>query len=425
MTASRPPSPHPSSDERRTTYFAFQGLLAAVLILIFLTHRQDASTWVPRFAFLLVFLAASLAVLRLVPSAHLASWRFQVGLFLTDAVLATIALAWAKPLPELYLIFLLIIFGAALTRSLASSLAIAVVTSLLFLAAGWKPVRGLPGDAAFWAQFMFLWVVSALLAILSRDSQRAQDFRERRLLEAVVEAERLSSLGRLSAEVAHRIKGPLTTIMVNADLLAAQFQGSKKAAADLRQVRDAARHCKDILKSLLDLGRIEEMDRSPMDLGRAAASALASFDAQARKKSVRVEAEGLGVPAPMEGDPSLLHEAVSALLQNALESVDKGGRVRVSLKTRLGAFERIALGTGGHYALEVSDDGRGIAPDVMDRIFQPFFTTRKSEGSGLGLSAALRILQKHGGTIEAHSDGPGRGATFTLVLPRPAAPRPG
>ncbi|MFA6318610.1 MAG: HAMP domain-containing sensor histidine kinase, partial [Elusimicrobiota bacterium] len=314
-------------------------------------------------------------------------------------------------------VFLLFVFGAALTRSLAQSMAIALVVSLLYIGSGWSPRRGLPHEAGFWVQVMFLWVLSALLAVLSRDSQKAQSSRERRLRDQVVEAERLSSLGRLSAEVAHRIKGPLTTIMVNADLLAVEFAASKKAVADLRQIQDSARHCKEILKSLLDLGRIEEMDRVPMDLGRAAASAVASVEAQARKKAVRVSTEGLSDDAPMRGDPSLIHEAVCAVLQNALEASAKGGKVEVRLKRRLGGLEWLALGTGRCYVLEVSDDGRGIAPEVMGRIFQPFFTTRKSEGSGLGLSAALRILQKHGGTIEAESDGPGRGAVVSLVLP--------
>ncbi|MBI5883098.1 MAG: HAMP domain-containing histidine kinase [Elusimicrobia bacterium] len=412
------PSAGSALDERRTTYFAFQGLLMAVLLLIFLTHRPDASSWLPRFAFLMTFLSGSLVALRLTPAPLLATWRFQVGLFLGDAVLATVALAWAKPLAELYLIFLLIIFGAALTRSLGQSLIIATVVSFLYLAAGWRPNRGLPHDAGFWVQFMFLWVLSALLAVLSRDVARAQAFRERKLRDQVVEAERLSSLGRLSAEVAHRIKGPLTTIMVNADLLAAELSGSKKVVADLRQIQESARHCKEILKSLLDLGRIEEMDRIPMDLGRAAASAVESIEAQARKKGVRLRTEGLEGEFPMLGDPALLREAVCAVLQNALESAAKGGRVALALKRRLGALEWVAMAAGGCYVLEVSDDGHGIASDIMSRIFQPFFTTRKG-GSGLGLSSALRILQKHGGSIEVESDGPGRGAVFSLILPRP------
>ncbi|MBI5624897.1 MAG: hypothetical protein HY924_14065 [Elusimicrobia bacterium] len=409
-----------AADGRRPVYFAFQGLLMAVLMLIFLTHRQDAASWLPRFGFLLVFLTATLGLIRLAPASLLSTWRFQVGLFLTDGVLATVALAWTKPMPELYLIFLLIIFGAALTRSIAQSLAIALVVSVLFLVAAWRPGRGLPVSQDFWVQFMFLWVMSALLAVLSRDMQFAQSFRERRLRDQVAAAERLSSLGRLSAEVAHRIKGPLTTIMVNADLLEAEFPDSKKAVADLRQIQESAKHCKEILKTLLDLGRIEEMDRSPMDLAEAAASAVGSVGRQAMKKGVRLVTSGLKEEAPMIGDPSLLHEAVSAVLQNAVDAVGKGGTVRVTLTRRSAGLEWMLFGSGACYVLQVSDDGHGIAPEDLGRIFQPFFTTAKAGGSGLGLSSALRILQKHGGTIDAESEGLGRGASFSLVLPRPA-----
>jgi signal transduction histidine kinase len=112
--------------------------------------------------------------------------------------------------------------------------------------------------------------------------------------------------------------------------------------------------------------------------------------------------------APMRarGDATLLREAVAALLQNAIEASPEGGAVKVSASTR-----------GGFHRILVSDDGEGISPENLERIFEPFFTTKKGEGSGLGLSAALRIAAKHGGSVEAESAGPGRGARFTLLIP--------
>ena len=105
------------------------------------------------------------------------------------------------------------------------------------------------------------------------------------------------------------------------------------------------------------------------------------------------------------GDESLIQEALYALLQNAVEASSRNGTIRVTAET-----------FGGRHRLSVADDGAGVARDDLERIFQPFFTTKK-DGSGLGLSAALRIAQKHGGTVEVDSAGAGRGATFTLVLP--------
>ncbi|MBI5210540.1 MAG: hypothetical protein HY927_11270 [Elusimicrobia bacterium] len=408
--------------QRRSTYFAFQGLLMAVLLLIFLTQHLEVSSWVGRFTFLIAALAATLALLRLVPPFVLGRWWFQVGLFLFDAGIASVTLHWAQARSELYLIYMLVIFGTALTRSVGRSLVIAAVTSVLYLGAAWDPLAGVPTDLSFWTRFMFLWVMSALLAILSRDSEHVRSFEERKLRDQLVEAERLSSLGQLSAEVAHRIKGPLTTIMVNAELLGQRFASSPAIAKDLRQIQEEARRCKEILKNLLDLGRIEEMDSVSVDLREPVASAVLALEAQARKKGVEVDVGDMPEAAPVTGDPSLLHEAIAAVLQNALDAVRKGGRVKVRLRARRPALEWALTGRGLRYAVEIEDDGRGITPEVLSSIFRPFYTTKKAGGSGLGLSAALRILQKHDGTIEAQSEGTGCGAMFTLTLPqRPPA----
>jgi signal transduction histidine kinase len=103
---------------------------------------------------------------------------------------------------------------------------------------------------------------------------------------------------------------------------------------------------------------------------------------------------------------SLIQEAISAILQNAIEAVGQDGTVEVTATT-LSRVHRISI----------TDDGIGISTRDVERVFEPFFTTKKRDGSGLGLSAALRIAAKHGGTIEAESAGVGRGARFTLVIP--------
>ena len=111
--------------------------------------------------------------------------------------------------------------------------------------------------------------------------------------------------------------------------------------------------------------------------------------------------------------------AILALLHNAADAVSAGGRVRVTARVASGKFGWRGLSWQPSFCeVIVADDGRGIQTADLERIFEPFFTTKGKDGSGLGLSAALRVLQKHGGSIEAFSDGPGRGARFTLMLPR-------
>jgi signal transduction histidine kinase len=377
----------------------------AVMLLLFLYQGTGHEGWVVRLWGLLTFLAGSMTLIRLVPDATLARGWFQAGLFLSDALLASVILSWIQPRTELFLIYTLIVFGSALTRSARQSLVVATVTIALYLISWWRPGEGIPHTSIFWLRFLFLVVSAILLAILARDSQEAQDEDKRRYDERLIQVERLATLGRVAAEVAHRIKGPLTTIAVNAEVAAHRHADDPKTIKELRQITDEVERCKEILKNLLDLGRIEEMDSENLDLRVPVERALKLIKPQAADRRLRLESAGLEGAMKTQGDESLIQEALYALLQNAVEAARRGGRIRVEASTY-----------GGRHRLSVSDDGAGVARGDLEKIFQPFFTTKK-EGSGLGLSAALRIAQKHGGTVEVDSAGPGRGAKFTLVLP--------
>jgi signal transduction histidine kinase len=390
--------------DRRSVYFVFQGLLTAALLGLFLVRARGFNDpW--RLAGLVALLLLPLVVMRFAPREAIDEWWFQTGFFMVDAAAATIALYWRQPLPAAYLVYLFIIFGTALTRNYRQSVALGVVSCALYLIVYWRPGSGLAREPDFWLRLQVLIITTTLLSLLSRDAQKTQKEQQERL----VQAERLATLGRVAGEVAHRIKGPLTTIRVNAEVLARRFGRSKEALEQLAEIEEEVDRCKSILKSLLDLGRIEEMDLAPIDLRDPLRQALRSAETQMKSKAVSVSVTGLDDGAfALVGDRSLLQEAFSALLQNALEACERGGHVSV----------RAERGPGGRWArVAVEDDGRGISEADLERIFLPFFTTKGTEGSGLGLSAAQRIAQKHGGLVEARSDGPGRGARFLLRLP--------
>lgn len=402
---------------RRSVYFAFQGLLMAILILIFFYQYRgaEASRWW-NFAALASFTAFSMGALGLVPLEILSRWWFQAALFIADAVFAALTLHWTSSQSDLFLIYLLIIYGTALTRSFRQSFIVAAVSAALYLSSAWTP-SGLPHDSGFWLRFQFLITSTTLMAILSLDVKAAQSDQDKKFRDRIVQVERLAALGRMAAEVAHRIKGPLTTIMVNAEVLS-HSQKSKEVLKELEEIRTEAGHCKQILKNLLDLGRIEEMDFKPVDLREPIRLALKAVEAQMRQKDVSKRVSGISAPWMVVGDQSLLQEAVASVLQNAVDAVGKGGQIRLLVK-RVDSGSRW-LGPSlkkTAYHVVVSDDGQGIAEENLENIFQPFFTTKGGEGNGLGLSAALRILQKHDGSIEAESEGPGRGAAFTLIIP--------
>ncbi len=353
-----------------------------------------------------VVLIASLALIRLLPAELVARGWPQTGLFIGDAAAATLILSLTGSRAQLYLIYLLIVFGSALTRSLAQRWVVAAVTIGLYLTLGRLEASGWPIRSQFWLQGLFLAVSAVLMTLLAQDSRQAEEDQRRRYEERLISVGRLATLGRVAGEVAHQIKGPLTTISVDAEVLSHRLAADAAALKDLREIRDEVERCKTILKSLLDLGRIEEMDVAEFDLRRPLRAAIKSLRTQARHRGVRAEIAAMPSPLAVRGDESLLQQALAAILQNALEAVGEGGRVSV----RAGREK-------GQVRIVVEDDGVGISPENLEKIFEPFFTTKPAEGSGLGLSAALRIAAKHGGGVEAESEGLGRGARVTLSIP--------
>jgi signal transduction histidine kinase len=390
-------------NDRRSVYFVFQGLLTAALLGMFLLRSHGLDSPI-RFVFLVMLLVLPLVVISLASRETLDEWWFQTAFFMVDAAAATIALYWRQPVTASYLVYFFIIFGTALTRSYRQSVVVGVVSCALYLLINWRLGKGFPDEPDFWLRFQLLIITTTLLSLLSRDAQKAQAQHQAQL----VHAERLATLGRVAGEVAHRIKGPLTTIRVNAEFLAHKFAKSKPALEQLKEIETEVERCKSILKSLLDLGRIEEMDLAPMDLRDPLKEALKSLETQMKRRKLSMALSGMDGPLTLTGDRSLLQEAFTALLQNALEASADGGRLRVTL-------ERASSGRWARVTVE--DEGRGIAEADLERVFQPFFTTKGTDGSGLGLSAAQRIAQKHGGLVEARSEGLGRGARFTVRLP--------
>lgn len=127
-----------------------------------------------------------------------------------------------------------------------------------------------------------------------------------------------------------------------------------------------------------------------------------------RKKGVALEVDLGDAPVPVKADAIQLREVVANLVKNAIDATDHGA-VRVRLEER-----------PGFHAIVVSDTGTGMPTEVLSRVFDPFFTTKpRKEGLGLGLPLAKHIVSGHGGTIEVTSE-PGKGSTFTILLPRAA-----
>lgn len=406
--------------DRRWTFFVFQGLLTVIILLFFFYHRSDIPFWTGKFATLSLAFLLSLLALRRADEALLASFRVQAALFLSDAVLASLTLVWTQqPRSEIYLTYFLIIFGTALTKNLRHSFLIALVASAAYVTTAWDPGLGMVQESGFWLRLTFLWVMASFSAVLALDARAEREQSERAHQLQLRQMEQLAAIGRLSGEVAHAIKGPLTTILVDADVLLQRHGSLPAITAELTEIQSEVGRCKEVLQDLLELGRIEEMDYELFDLREPIRDAVARLRSRLDARRIEVSESGFDAPAPLLGDRSLLFEAVYQVLQNAEQSSPDGSPIRLSLRSvlKLPWWDEGDGAVREMLEFEVADSGRGIEPRNLGRIFDPFYTTRGGDGSGLGLSSALRILHKHSGTLEAFSAGFGHGSRFVFSLP--------
>ncbi len=213
-------------------------------------------------------------------------------------------------------------------------------------------------------------------------------------------ASRLTAISRLTGGVAHEIKNPLNAITLHLEVLKTRLEGEDP---EIGVILNEVRRLDRVVKTFLDFTRPVELQVRDFDLARLAAETVAFLAPQAAAKPAFLETD-LVSPLWIRGDAELLRQALVNVLVNALDAIAPGGRVRV-------AAERV----GGECVLTVADDGPGIPPEIRSKIFNLYFTTKKS-GSGIGLAMTFRLVQLHGGTIDVAGDS-GQGATFRIRLP--------
>ncbi|MFQ5890068.1 MAG: nitrogen regulation protein NR(II) [Gemmatimonadota bacterium] len=248
-----------------------------------------------------------------------------------------------------------------------------------------------------------------------------QDLRMVRQLEEMrLRTGRLEAVAELSASLAHELKNPLASIRSAVEQLCRR----EAADADDRMlgqliVRESDR-LNRVLREFGDFARVDVTERVPIDLAQLVAEVVDVVKqhpaAEAASVTVDVE-EGM---TDLWGDPELLHRTLFNLVLNAVQMGAESGAVHVQVVAdSLQPSLMLPDPSYGHpVRIRVIDDGPGISPDDLPRIFDPFYTRREG-GSGLGLSIAYRAVQAHGGALLVSST-PGRGATFVIVLPRRA-----
>jgi len=222
--------------------------------------------------------------------------------------------------------------------------------------------------------------------------------------------EHLATLGELAAGLAHEIRNPLAGIAGVVEVMGRELPSGSASRAVLGDVRNEILRIQEILNDLLSYARPRPPTFHPADLNITIEQAVTIARQQVRTRPVQV----LFTPDPslpaVCHDPALIQQVVLNLLLNGIQAIQKDGVVEVNLSKE-----------GSQALIVVKDNGKGISPEALPKIFKPFFTTRK-EGTGLGLSLASGIVQSHGGNIEARS-APGQGTQFRVHLPveRPAS----
>jgi signal transduction histidine kinase len=282
-------------------------------------------------------------------------------------------------------------------------------------------------------------------------AQRWERRRLQRLEARARAAERLAALGKLTGGLAHEIKNPLSSVGLNVQLLQEDLNElsaelpraapEEPEASSGRGVPDAVtvqtiheligriqrrfgglaretQRLRDILEDFLRYAGRVKLDRQPVEINALVDELVDFFAPQAQATQVRLRTQLASAPITVGADSGLLKQALLNLLINATQAMIEA---RESGRAHGGANElilrtEVARDLGQpEVRIHVIDTGPGIAPEDRDRVFEPYFSTKKT-GTGLGLPTARRIVEEHGGTLSLHSE-PGRGSDFVVILP--------
>jgi PAS domain S-box-containing protein len=224
------------------------------------------------------------------------------------------------------------------------------------------------------------------------------DITQLKALEAQMELRsRLSSLGEISAGIAHELRNPMAVIAGYTKLLSKKVDDSLKITVNA--IAKEINVMNRIISDFLSFAKPAELNISDVDLKAIIENCVATTTGVRNDIKTNLDIDGLPI---MQGDDVLLRQAFTNLIQNAVESMPTGGKL--SIKSSLGDFIEVSI----------NDTGPGIAENIVDKIFLPFFTT-KDKGTGLGLSIVQKIIVSHGGTI--FIDSSNKGATFRIRFP--------
>jgi two-component system NtrC family sensor kinase len=246
--------------------------------------------------------------------------------------------------------------------------------------------------------------------VLANEKTQAETLARIAALEQLRHADRLITVGRLAAGVAHELGTPLNVITGRVKMLRKRHADPAVSEDYLAIIAEQAERIASIIRQLLDFARRRGPKVVAADLLAISRTITRLVSPIAARKNVRVHVVA-DKPAIALGDVVQLEQVVSNLVVNAIHACSEGGHVEIDCGLREAPGEPVRA------FVRVSDDGHGMDDATMERIFEPFFTTKEvGQGTGLGLSVAHGIVEEHGGLVRVESK-PGQGSTFSVFLP--------
>ncbi|OGW43892.1 MAG: hypothetical protein A2X57_00550 [Nitrospirae bacterium GWD2_57_8] len=222
----------------------------------------------------------------------------------------------------------------------------------------------------------------------------------------LVEAEKLASVGRLAAGIAHEINNPLTAVLTFSNLMLEQCLKDDPRCDKLALIARETTRARNIVRQLLNFGREIIIKPEHLNINNPVVEIIESLEAQEAFQDITLTMDLAGDIPEVSADPAQIGQVVLNLLLNAIHAIERPGKIHVATRN-----------AGKTVDIAIADSGSGIAPEHLNKIFDPFYTTKDAlKGTGLGLAVSYGIIKKHGGDIKVSSE-IGTGTTFTVRLP--------
>jgi signal transduction histidine kinase len=225
--------------------------------------------------------------------------------------------------------------------------------------------------------------------------------------EQLVHSTKMAAIGELAANIAHEVNNPLTSVLGYTTHLMKSLDLPESSKKILRMMEQETLRVRKIIRNLLDFSRHKDSWMHPTDILQPLRETVAFVQGAAQSSLVKIHEEYNGSPVIVNMDPNEMKQVFINIINNAFQAMPQGGDLWIRVHP-VGGYEAM---------IEFADTGVGISPENLQKIFEPFFSTKEDrDGTGLGLSISYRIVQRYGGRIDAESES-GKGTIFRIVLP--------